>query len=137
MLIADRVVADWAPEERESFFRAIHRHQRAAWRVSIVSTLANCIVAFVVAVMMAPLFYAAICLSFDLVNLVIPMPNLVTVIGALYKVSAAHDGHVFWGRWLMFMIGLAAPGLLWMAMVIRMLSRVLKTASAAAGEHMR
>jgi hypothetical protein len=31
----------WKPGERESFFAAIERHCRAAWRVTLVSVLAN------------------------------------------------------------------------------------------------
>jgi Zn-dependent protease with chaperone function len=127
--ISDRAVADWAPGERESFFRAIHRHRRAAWRVRAVSVLANYSVAIIVAVLMAPLFYAAICLLFDLINLVIPMPNLVSVIGSLYGKAASHPGHVQWWRPVMFILAVALPGLLWMLAITRMLSRSLAVAS--------
>jgi Zn-dependent protease with chaperone function len=90
-------------------------------------------VAFVVAVLMAPLFYAVICLGFDLVNLVVPAPNLVAAIGAVYKTATHNPGHVQWFWPVVFVLGAAAPGLLWMALVIRMLSRVLDAAAAAAG----
>jgi len=135
--LGDKVIADWAPQERESFFLAIHRHRRTAWRVRAVSTLANSIVAFVVAVLMAPLFYAVICLGFDLVNLVVPAPNLVAAIGTVYKTATQHPGHVEWFWPIVFLLGAAAPGLLWMALVIRMLSRVLDAAAAAADAQMQ
>src|SRR5262249_55719449 len=89
--------------ERESFFRAIERHRRAAWRVRAVSLFANSTVAFIVAMLMAPLFYAMICLTFDLVNLVVPAPNLVTAIGSFYKAAASHPGSVQWARPLLFL----------------------------------
>ncbi len=127
---SDRAVADWEPGERESFFRAIQRHRRAAWRVRIVSAMANCTVAFIVAVLMAPLFYAAICLTLDLINLAVPMPNLVAAIGAAYEKAAGPAGRVDWLRPLAFILAAAAPGLVWMGMIIHLLSRVL-TATAA------
>lgn len=130
-------VADWAPEERESFFRAIQRHRSAAWRVRLVSAVANGIVAFVVAVLMAPLFYAVICLLVDLVNLVIPMPNLVTVIESAYTGAARHPGQLQWLRPVAFLLAAAAPGLLWMMLVIHMLSRVLNDAIAGVGAQMQ
>jgi Zn-dependent protease with chaperone function len=128
-VIADKVVADWAPGERESFFRAIQRHRRAAWRVSIVSSIANCTVAFIVAVLMAPIFYAVICLAFDLANLAVPTPNLVTAIVTAYRAAEHHPGQVEWFRPLVFILATATPGLIWMAAIIRMLSRVLTVAA--------
>ena len=130
-------VADWAPEERESFFRAIQRHRGAAWRVRLVSAVANCVVAFVVAVLMAPLFYAVICLLFDLVNLAIPMPNLVTAFESAYTAADRHPGQLQWLRAVALLLAAAAPGLLWMALVIRMLSRVLNNAIAGIGAQMQ
>lgn len=130
-------VAHWAPEERESFFQAIQRHRSAAWRVRLVSTLANGVVAFVVAVLMAPLFYALICLVVDLVNLVIPMPNLVTAIESAFTAAGRHPGPLQWLRPVAFLLAAAAPGLLWMALVIRMLSRVLSNVTTGVGAQMQ
>ena len=62
----------WSPAERESFFDAIARHRRAAWRVTFVSRAVNVVVALVVAVLMSPLFYAALALALDVLNLVVP-----------------------------------------------------------------
>src|SRR5262245_34529979 len=71
----------WRAGERESFFEAIARHRRAAWRVTLASGGANFAVGLIVALLMAPLFYAVIALGFDIVNLIVPVPNLVEVLG--------------------------------------------------------
>src|SRR5689334_4213245 len=71
----------WTAAERESFFDAISRHRRAAWRVTAVSVFASACVAFVVAVLLSPLFYSILALACDIANLVVPTTNLVEVIG--------------------------------------------------------
>src|SRR5262249_17910397 len=53
----------WSPSERESFFAAIARHRRAAWRVTFVSRAVNVVVALVVAVLMSLLFYGFLALA--------------------------------------------------------------------------
>jgi hypothetical protein len=65
----------WTAAERESFFAAIDCHRRAAWQVSAVAGICVVILAFVVATLTAPLFYALIGLVLDLINLIIPMPD--------------------------------------------------------------
>ena len=69
--------------ERESFFDAINRHRRTAWRVTAASVVADALVAFLVATLMAPLFYALLAIGFDLANLFAPVPNLVRVVGEI------------------------------------------------------
>jgi len=66
----------WSPAERESFFDAITRHRRAAWQVSAVSIAASVIVSLVVALLLSPLFYAALAFLYDIFNLLVPTPNL-------------------------------------------------------------
>jgi hypothetical protein len=56
---------EWTAAERESFFDAIARHRRAAWRVTFASRVINLVVALVVAVLMSPLFYGALALLLD------------------------------------------------------------------------
>lgn len=115
----------WTPAERESFFDAIARHRRAAWRVTFVSRAVNLIVALVVAVLMSPLFYAALALALDVLNLVVPAPNLVPHVGhALDQVLNA-PAKMSIGEWIQFSILAALPGLLWMAFVLNALRRVL------------
>jgi Zn-dependent protease with chaperone function len=117
--------AAWTPSERESFFDAIARHRRAAWRVTFASRVINLAVALIVAVLMSPLFYGALALLLDLLNLVIPAPNLVPgiehtldgVINAPEKMSV--------GNWVQFVALAALPGLVWMAFVLNAMRRVL------------
>jgi Zn-dependent protease with chaperone function len=115
----------WSPAERESFFEAIARHRRAAWRVTFVSRTVNLIVALVVAVLMSPLFYAALALALDLLNLVIPAPNLVPIAAhALDKVFNS-PGKMSGAEWIQFSFLAALPGLLWMGLILNALRRVL------------
>ena len=117
--------ATWTPAERESFFDAIARHRRAAWRVTFASRAINLAVALIVAILMSPLFYGALALLLDLLNLVIPAPNLVPgiehaldgVINAPEKMSV--------GKWVQFVALAALPGLVWMAWVLNAMRRVL------------
>ncbi|HEY2400546.1 MAG TPA: M48 family metalloprotease [Steroidobacteraceae bacterium] len=115
----------WSPAERESFFAAIARHRRAAWRVTFVSRAVNLVVALVVAVLMSPLFYAAVALALDVLNLVVPAPNLVPVVAhGLDKVFNA-PGKMSVGDWIQFSVLAALPGLAWMGWVLNALRRVL------------
>jgi Zn-dependent protease with chaperone function len=131
MATPETVLTTWAPAERESFFRAIERHRQAAWRVRVVSGFANAVVALIVAVLMAPLFYAVICLTLDLINLLIPMPNLVPRIANLIDTAVNNPKQLHWYQPLVLLSWAAAPGLLWMIGVIRMLRRMLNVASLA------
>jgi Zn-dependent protease with chaperone function len=115
----------WSPAERESFFAAIARHRRAAWRVTVVTRAVNLVVALVVAVLMSPLFYAAVALALDVLNLLVPMPNLVPVVAhGLDEVFNA-PGKMSVGDWIQFSVLAALPGLAWMAWVVNALRRVL------------
>lgn len=62
--------------ERETFLAAIERHRRACWRVNAACGVAVVLLAFVVAVLMAPLFYCAFGLIVDVANLITPMPDV-------------------------------------------------------------
>ena len=115
----------WSAAERESFFDAIAHHRRAAWRVTIASLLANLTVALIVAVLMAPLFYGGLALLLDLVNLVIPAPNLVPPIGHALSVALNQPHTMSTGAWIRLGLLTALPGLIWMAFVLSALRRVL------------
>jgi Zn-dependent protease with chaperone function len=115
----------WTPAERESFFDAIGRHRRAAWRVTFVSRAVNVVVALVVAVLISPLFYAALALALDVLNLLVPAPNLVPPVAhALDEVFNA-PAKMSIGGWIQFSILAALPGLAWMAFVLNALRRVI------------
>ena len=119
----------WAAGERESFFDAIARHRRAAWRVTLASALANSVVAIVMAVLMSPLFYAVIALILDVANLFVATPNLVERIGAVIGPWFDAPGNVPLGDWVVGAAVAAVPGLLWMAGVHVVLARALRLSS--------
>lgn len=110
----DTTLIAWTPAERESFFTAIARHRRAAWRVHAVSLLASGLVAIVVALLLSPLFYVALSLICDLVNLIVPTINLAGV--AFARISPLLDAPeaVTGAQWLELASFAALPGLAFM-----------------------
>jgi Zn-dependent protease with chaperone function len=121
----DTVWTAWTPAERESFFDAIARHRRAAWRVTFVSRAVNLVVALVVAVLMSPLFYGALALALDLLNLVVPAPNLVPGVAHALDKALNTPATMSVGDWIQLSLFAALPGLVWMAFVLNALRRVL------------
>ena len=116
----------WTPAERESFFDAIARHRRAAWRVTFVSRAVNLAVALVVAVLMSPLFYGALALALDLLNLVVPAPNLVPGVAHALDKALNTPAAMSVRDWIQLGVFAALPGLIWMAFVLNALRRVLQ-----------
>jgi Zn-dependent protease with chaperone function len=117
----------WSSAERDSFFAAVARHRRASWRVTLAAAIADALLAFVVALLMSPIFYAAIALALDLVNLVHHTPNFVTTIArALQPILHPVGGHIPLAAWLYVAMLAALPGLVWMALVLVMLHRALR-----------
>src|SRR5262245_48543789 len=90
-----------SPAERESFFAAIARHRRMSWRVTIAAGVAIGVSGLVVATLMAPLFYAVLALILDIVNLAVPMPNVVAAIGAILGPLMDAASPPLWG-WVRF-----------------------------------
>ena len=119
--------ATWTPAERESFFAAIARHRRAAWRVTLASRAGNLVVTLIVAILMAPLFYAALAFALDLVNLVIPTPNIIPGIMNAYMKVVDAPGKISMAAWIGMAVLTALPGLIWMAFILNALRRVLRT----------
>jgi len=115
----------WTPAERESFFDAIARHRRAAWRVTFVSRAVNVLVALIVAVLMSPLFYGALALALDVLNLVVPAPNLVPPLGHVLDRVFNAPARMSVADWIQVLFFAALPGLVWMAFVLNALRRVL------------
>jgi Zn-dependent protease with chaperone function len=130
MTTASPEFAQWSPLERESFFVAIARHRRAAWRVTAVSALANSLLALVVAVLMSPLFYALLAIALDLVNLIYPIPDWAAQIGARLDQATDHPQSVSAGRWACWILIAALPGLAWMSLVMALIARALHAATA-------
>jgi Zn-dependent protease with chaperone function len=63
-------------QERESFFAAQARHRSAARRWSLLAGCVVILLALAIGLLLAPLAWAVIGLLLDLVNLVLPTPNL-------------------------------------------------------------
>jgi Zn-dependent protease with chaperone function len=119
----DRI--EWTAEERENFFAAVERHRRAAWRVTLASSGVNALVAFIVAALMAPLFYVVLSLILDIINLIVPMPNLVAVLGGQLGPAFDHPETVSVGRWVYLLVLAALPGLVWMGTFLLVLRRAI------------
>jgi hypothetical protein len=100
----------WTPAERETFFEAIGRHRRAAWRVHAVSVVASGVVALVVALLLSPLFYVALALICDLCNLFVPTTNLAGIV--FERISPMLDApeRVVPAQWLELGVLAALPG---------------------------
>jgi Zn-dependent protease with chaperone function len=125
---------DWSASERESFFAAIARHRRAAWRVHAVSLVASSLVALIVALLLAPLFYAALALLCDLSNLIVPTANLVEVLGAhLGPIYDAPERATAW-QWLSLGLWAALPGMLFVAGMLFVMRRAVVLSGLLDGE---
>jgi Zn-dependent protease with chaperone function len=116
----------FTPAERESFFASIARHRGAASRVSWVAGACATILAVVVAVLMAPLLYAFIGLALDLMNLVVPMPDVLRSATETVAALTDHPETVSSGRWIYFGLVAALPGLAMMALAWRTLGHVVR-----------
>jgi Zn-dependent protease with chaperone function len=116
----------WKPGERESFFAAIERHRRAAWRVTLVSALANVAMAVALSVLVAPLFYSVVILLLDLVNLLTPMPNLVDGVYRVVDPILDSPTAPTIADWLRFVFWASLPGLFWFGCVLLGLRRMLR-----------
>src|SRR5688572_15222655 len=107
-----------SPTERESFFTAIERHRKAAWRVTAVSAIGIVVAAFVVAVLTAPLFYSLLGLAFDVGNIVTPTPNLLGDFMTYVNRVQDDPSPATSGQWILWLSIAALPGLVVMTLVI-------------------
>jgi Zn-dependent protease with chaperone function len=125
---APEVEREFAPlslAERESFLDAIARHRRASWRVTAACAACVLVLAGVVALLMAPLWWVLIGLAFDVANLAVPAPD---VLGALFRaIDDATEGRAASPARLASLLALAAaPGLVAMALVTVAIARMLR-----------
>ncbi|HEY0684306.1 MAG TPA: M48 family metalloprotease [Steroidobacter sp.] len=121
----------WTAAERESFFAAIARHRRAAWQVSAVAGVGIAILAFVVATLTSPLFYALLGLLLDVVNLIVPMPDLFgAVMETLGYISDNIETQPL-SSWLYLALVAALPGLIAVFLVLLTLRRIVREAEAS------
>lgn len=99
-LAGDSAAVAWTPRERESFFDAIARHRQAAGRISLVSNACAFALGLVVAMLMAPLLFAVMGLILDLVNFVVPTPDLFQLVMDAIGPLVDEPDKVPFSRWL-------------------------------------
>jgi Zn-dependent protease with chaperone function len=126
----------WTAEERESFFAAIARHRRAAWQVSAVAGVCIAILAFVVATLTSPLFYAVIGLLLDVINLVIPMPDLLGSVGATLSHAVDNIETQPASSWLHLAVIAALPGLVAVFFGLMTLRRIVREAEESGAQEL-
>ncbi len=118
----------WSENEREDFFVAIARRRRSAWRVTALCALATGTLALVMAVLLAPLLWGLLGLVFDLVNLLIPVPDPLSFIGR--SVAPLLDDGAPTSLSILDLIAVtalaAAPGLVLMGLAVRTLRRAFR-----------
>lgn len=122
----------WTARERESFFAAIARHRSAALRIALLSNACALALGIVVAVLMSPLFYAVLGLLLDIVNFVVPMPDLFKIV--MDNISPIIDSldapQAVPPARLAYIGAMAAlPGLVVMGCVMLALSRIMREAT--------
>jgi Zn-dependent protease with chaperone function len=118
-----------SPVERESFFVAIERHRRAVWRVTLASSVATGVAVLIVALLTAPIFYAAIALAFDIVNIVTPAPNLIGSFMAFIDTRDSNPMPIAIGEWIRWIAIAALPGAIVMTLIIAALRRAIRSAA--------
>lgn len=123
----------WSTTERESFFTAIARHRRAAWRVTAACVVGYAVLTVIVAVLMAPLLWGAVGLLVDVANVVVPLPDLLGWLGRLID-PLIEDPPLPLTQIAGILAIAGLPGLLAMFALSRALSRVLTQSPLFDGE---
>jgi hypothetical protein len=99
----------WSASERESFFEAIARNGRASWQITSACVVAVAVLTAVVAVLLSPLLIGLAGLTLDVVNVAIPMPDLLGALGR--RLDTVLDEKTFSAAGLIQLTALAAmPG---------------------------
>ncbi|HEY6643229.1 M48 family metalloprotease, partial [Povalibacter sp.] len=125
----EAIAVAWTAQERESFFAAIERHQGAANRIRWLSLGCAFVLGLVVAMLMAPLLYGVLGLLLDLVNFIVPTPDLFKIVMDAISPLIDTPDQVATGRWIYLAFMAAIPGLVIMALLSLALGRVLREAS--------
>lgn len=120
----------FSPEQRELFFASIARHRRGAAWLQRLADVCALMLALVVAMLMAPLCYAIIGLLLDLVNLVVPMPDLIgPATNAVTGLIDAPEA-IPLPRYLQIALYAAIPGACLMLLMLHTLNRLMREAMA-------
>lgn len=119
----------WTASEREDFLDAIARHRRNAWRVTAPCALASLVLGFILAILLAPLLYTLLGLALDVINLLVPTPDLLGYVGGVIEPLVStldSDTPASGGAWSEALLLAAIPGLLAMALTVFALRRALR-----------
>jgi Zn-dependent protease with chaperone function len=122
---AEHVWTPWTAAERESFFDAITRHRRASWRITFVCAFAIAVLTVLQAILLAPLLICLLGLAVDVINLIVPMPDVLGRFG--HWIEPVFDEKTF--TWALFACATsvaAIPGLGLMSCIVLALHRALK-----------
>jgi len=119
-------LAPWQEHEREDFLKAVARHRRATWRITLVCLFAYALLALLMAILLAPFLYCLAGLFLDILNRLTPMPDLLTYAGKLLtpiidKPETLPLGYIF-----QFILLASSPGLLLMMLVFGIVSRAIR-----------
>lgn len=121
--------------EREDFFTSIARHRRAAARVGWLANACALGLALVVAMLMAPLFYAVLGILLDLVNLLLPTPDLIGTINTAVMGLIDPPQPVPPWRYVELALLSAIPGLCVFFLVQHTLGHLMREAMAGDGSN--
>ncbi len=121
------------PNDREGFLAAQARHRAAGRRRGILASLLAVLLAFLVAIPTAPLAYVGAGLLADLVNLVVPMPDLLGRGLALIAPFVTADD-VAWRPLLSTLLLSSLPGFAGLVLLWIGLARVTRATTPAAVE---
>ncbi len=126
-------LAPFSAAEREDFFASIARHRRAAMRIGWLADACALVLALVVAMLMAPLLYALLGLLMDLVNLVVPTPDLIGTATDAVGDLIDPTGPVPAWRYVEIALLSAIPGLVVIFLIQHTLGRLMREAMAGDG----
>lgn len=121
----------WTPKERETFFAAIEHHRRAVWQVGAASMACLMILGLIVSILLSPLFYAVLALALDVVNFLIPTPDLIDSIMKGLDPVLDHPETISATRWIYLTFIAALPGGLVMTYTLHTLKRIVREAQAS------
>jgi Zn-dependent protease with chaperone function len=97
------------PADREHFFAAQARNRRATWRLTALAVLGVLLMGVPMSVVISPLLYAAFFVLNDVVNLVVPTPNLLYLAAHLDQ-NPAWTGLLEFTRNALVVAALVLPG---------------------------
>lgn len=109
------------PVDRESFFAAQARHRRAAWRLTVAYALSALLVGVALAPILTPPLVAAVVLGADLVNVLVPTPDLLPLQSLVGPQAASTWRALGWPHVVAALVLVVLPGALalllaWLAM---------------------